>query len=60
LILEEAAMATVFIRTKLPVASTGVERNFFHRIARRFYEARLTKAMAVVNEHRKFLDVSCR
>jgi hypothetical protein len=53
-------MATVLIHTKLPVASTGVERNFFHRIAHRFYEARLQKAMAVVNKHQHFFDASSR
>jgi hypothetical protein len=53
-------MATVLIQRKLPVASTGVERNFFQRIAHRFYEARLRKAMAVVNKHEHFFDASCR
>jgi hypothetical protein len=53
-------MATLFIRTKLPLASTGVERNFFHRVASRFCEARLQKAMAVVDEHCNLLDVTCR
>jgi hypothetical protein len=53
-------MVTLFTRTKLSDAKSGMQTSFFSRMARRMYAARMEKAMGVVNKHRHFFDFSCR